>query len=324
MTPTIAIERPIMTPQPHWLSGAAPSSVLPPPVARFVDLASHGHVGPIDTVEMTCDAWMRRPWWLPIPLQIRMSHRLGYAFVHEIRIGRGPFSRQIGLDAFVDGRGAMIVGRSTQTGRTFDQGARIAMWGEALTFPASWLGRTDVGWESVDEGIQSDLAREGAAADPSRGRTHSRDGAREECAAGDGQPQGRRIHASQVISTVSRSGPTCPWLARSTNRATGGGRTLDGAAPERPMRLRCHYRSFDGDESASWSPPRFWSARRVFASGLAPVGPKIPTHGCWLARGRSLSLVWATWLRSRGASALTRGPWRVVQSRQSRIAEVLP
>ena len=99
---------------------------------------------------MTCDAWMRRPWWLPIPLQIRMSHRLGYAFVHEIRIGRGPFSRQIGLDAFVDGRGAMIVGRSTQTGRTFDQGARIAMWGEALTFPASWLGRTDVGWESVD------------------------------------------------------------------------------------------------------------------------------------------------------------------------------
>ena len=24
------------------------------------------------------------------------------------------------------------------------------MWGEALIFPASWLSRTDVGWESVD------------------------------------------------------------------------------------------------------------------------------------------------------------------------------
>jgi hypothetical protein len=149
MTPTITIERPPLT-QPRWLPVTAPSSVLPPPVERFVDAAVRGHVGSIDTVVLTCDAWMHRPWWLPIPLQIRMSHRLGVAFVHEIRIGRGPVSHPIGLDAFVDGRGAMVVGRSTQTGRTFDQGARIAMWGEALTFPASWLGRTDVGWESVD------------------------------------------------------------------------------------------------------------------------------------------------------------------------------
>jgi len=41
----------------------------------------------IDTVELMCSAWMRRPWWLPVPLQIRMSHHLGFAFVHEIRIG---------------------------------------------------------------------------------------------------------------------------------------------------------------------------------------------------------------------------------------------
>jgi hypothetical protein len=151
MTPTITIGRPTPTAEPYWLSATAPSSVLPPPVARFVDLAMHGHVGAIDTVEVTCDAWMCRPWWLPIPLQIRMSHRLGVAFVHEIRIGRRALSFPIGLDAFVDGRGAMIVGRSTQTGRAFDQGARIAMWGEALIFPASWLGRADVGWESVDD-----------------------------------------------------------------------------------------------------------------------------------------------------------------------------
>ena len=150
MPPTMTIERPTPTAQPCWLPVSAPSSVLPPPVARFVDLVMHGHVAAIDTVEVTCDAWMRRPSWLPIPMHIRMLHRLGVAFVHEIRIGRGARSIPVGLDAFVDGRGAMIVGRSIQTGRTFDQGARIAMWGEALTFPASWLGRTDVGWESVD------------------------------------------------------------------------------------------------------------------------------------------------------------------------------
>src|SRR4029079_10195512 len=45
MTPTIAIERPTMAGQPRWLSVDAPSSVMPPPVARFVHLALPGHVG---------------------------------------------------------------------------------------------------------------------------------------------------------------------------------------------------------------------------------------------------------------------------------------
>ena len=146
----ITFDQPPLTEKPHGVPVPASTRVLPPPVARFVDLTVNGHVNAIDTVEIECDAWMRRPWWPPIPLRIRMSHRLGVAFVHEIRIGRGRLSYPIGLDAFVDERGAMIVGRSAQTGRTFDQGARIAMWGEALIFPASWLGREDVGWESVD------------------------------------------------------------------------------------------------------------------------------------------------------------------------------
>ena len=149
MTPTITIERPARAAA-DWPPASAPSNALPPPVERFVDLTRDGRVGGIETIELTCDAWMRRPWWMPIPLQVRMSHRLGISFVHEIRIGRGGLSRPVGLDAFVDGRGAMIVGRSIQTGPTFDQGARIAMWGEALIFPASWIGRSDVGWESVD------------------------------------------------------------------------------------------------------------------------------------------------------------------------------
>jgi hypothetical protein len=150
MPATLTIERQSTIEEPSWTPDDISSSALPPPVERFVDLATPAQGGPIDTVVMTCEAWMRRPWLPPIPLQIRMSHRLGVAFVHEIRIGRGVLSYPIGLDAFVDGRGAMIVGRSIETGPSFDQGARIAMWGEALTFPASWLGRTDVGWESLD------------------------------------------------------------------------------------------------------------------------------------------------------------------------------
>ena len=125
-------------------------TTLPGPVARFVDRATAAHLDPIDTVVIETTAWMRRPMLPPIPLAIRMSHQLGVAFVHEIRVGRGALSVRFGLDAYVDGHGLMQVGPSVQTGPTFDQGALIAMWGEALTFPTSWLERGDVRWEPID------------------------------------------------------------------------------------------------------------------------------------------------------------------------------
>jgi hypothetical protein len=125
-------------------------SPLPVPVARFVELATASHPGAIDTVILETTAWMRRPRLPAIPLEIRMSHQLGRAFVHEIRVGRGRLSVGFGLDAFVDGHGLMKVGPALQTGPAFDQGALIAMWGEALTFPTSWLGRRDVRWEGID------------------------------------------------------------------------------------------------------------------------------------------------------------------------------
>ena len=45
----------------------------------------------------------------------------------------------------------MRVGRSVEAGPTFDQGALIAMWGEALVFPGSWSDRADVRWVADGE-----------------------------------------------------------------------------------------------------------------------------------------------------------------------------
>jgi hypothetical protein len=80
-----------------------------------------------------------------------MAHRLGYEFVHDIRIGRGPLAFRFGLDAYIAGSGVVRVGPSVQSGRIFDQGALIALWGEALCFPASWDRREDVRWEPIDD-----------------------------------------------------------------------------------------------------------------------------------------------------------------------------
>jgi hypothetical protein len=123
---------------------------LPEPVGRFVEVVTGDRRPAIETMVLETDAWMRRPKMPPIPLGIRMSHRLGEAFVHRIRIGRGPLSIPFGLDAYVDGRGLMKVGPSVQVGPTFDEAALIAMWGEALLVPSAWLDRPDVHWDALD------------------------------------------------------------------------------------------------------------------------------------------------------------------------------
>jgi hypothetical protein len=130
-------------------SAGAPLAGLPPPVARFRDLAKTDV--PIETVVIEASAVMRRPRIPPIPLEIRIAHRLGREFVHQIRIGRGWLSFAFGLDAYVDGRGLMKIGPSIQAGAHFDQGALIALWGEALGFPSAWECRNDVRWEEIDD-----------------------------------------------------------------------------------------------------------------------------------------------------------------------------
>jgi uncharacterized protein DUF6544 len=127
----------------------AGKTALPSPVALFAEIAGRSERAPIRTLVIETTAWMRRPRLPRIPLEIRMAHRLGEAFVHDIRIGRGRWSFGFGMDAYVDGHGLMRVGQSVQSGARFDQGALIAMWGEALVVPSAWLDRADVRWEAI-------------------------------------------------------------------------------------------------------------------------------------------------------------------------------
>jgi hypothetical protein len=125
------------------------TDLLPTTVARFRELALAGEATTPRTVILDTAAWMRRPRLPRIPLEIRMSHRLGSEFVNDIRIGRGRLSFRFGLDAFIAGRGLMRIGPSIQTGPSFDQGALIALWAEALNFPGTWR-QPGVRWEPVD------------------------------------------------------------------------------------------------------------------------------------------------------------------------------
>jgi hypothetical protein len=124
---------------------------LPDPVERFVAVAAPAPVTRLHTVVLETAAWMSRPGMPRIPLEIRMSHLLGEAFVHDIRIGRSPLAFRFGVDAFVDRHGLVRIGRTVRSGPRIDQGALIAMWGEALVFPSAWLERPDVAWQPADK-----------------------------------------------------------------------------------------------------------------------------------------------------------------------------
>ena len=130
---------------------AALAAALPTPVARFAELTRDHGPARVDTVAMHAGGRMVRPGLPAIPLEFTMTHRLGYEFVHEIRLGRGRLSIPFGLDAYVDGHGLMRIGPSLHAGPSFDQGALVALWGEALCYPSAWERRTDVRWEPVDD-----------------------------------------------------------------------------------------------------------------------------------------------------------------------------
>ena len=183
------------------------SPARPEPVARFA-LAGEGGHRAVETVVIETRAWMSRPGMPRIPLEIRMAHRLGYEFVHDIRIGRGRLSFRFGLDAYVGGHGLMKVGPAVHTGVEFDQGALIALWGEALGFPAAWETRTDIRWDGVDE-------RHGPA---------HRQGTRR----GDPDHRGLRSPTRAIRPTAQRIG-TRPAARRSAGRggsATGSASTV--------------------------------------------------------------------------------------------------
>ena len=118
-------------------------TALPPPVARFRNLVDTRIL--VETVLIDTTAVMRRPGMPPIPLEIRMAHRLGHDCSSTTSGSVVAWSRSaLGSDAYVDGHGLMKVGPSVQTGPHFDQGALIALWGEALGFPSAWEHRDDV------------------------------------------------------------------------------------------------------------------------------------------------------------------------------------
>jgi hypothetical protein len=124
---------------------------LPPPVARFVELAYPDGPPEVQTVVMHGSGRFRRrplPW---IPMRDRISLRPGLDRVSDMTVVLGPITVMKVLDAYVDGYGITKFLNTADVGDQIDQGSVHPMLCEALMFPACWTDIPGFAWAPVDD-----------------------------------------------------------------------------------------------------------------------------------------------------------------------------
>ena len=116
---------------------ARPSTELPLPVVRWLEVAWPSGIDPVETITMSGPIRIRRGR-MRLRGETTMRFDLGRGYVSDIRIGFGKLTALRGLDALVDGTGITVVGKEASTGFEIDQATFIALWSESLLFPPSW------------------------------------------------------------------------------------------------------------------------------------------------------------------------------------------
>jgi hypothetical protein len=125
-------------------------SDLPAPVARFYRELYGDALPRFDTVVLSGRATLRI-MGVTLPARWRFVHDVGDAYRHEI------VATWFGLpllrvdERFVDGAGRMRLPFGTEQGPAVDQGANLALWAEAMWFPAALATDPRARWEPVDD-----------------------------------------------------------------------------------------------------------------------------------------------------------------------------
>lgn len=198
-----------------------PSAVaaLPAPVRRYLEVAgAAGRAAPrvaLLAQRGELRAAADRPW---MPFESEQAYAFeppGFVWLAEARLAPGV--RMLARDAFVDGRGNMLIrllGAFTVAdakGPELDQGAGLRHWGEILSFPEAALDPR-LRWEPIDDG---------------RARVRvDQDGLRLEAVlefGADGLPVA--FHAER-FRDVNGVGVLTPWSGRFTGWKDFGGRPL--------------------------------------------------------------------------------------------------
>lgn len=123
---------------------------LPAPVARFYrDL--YGEEVPLIRAAVLSGRATLRIAGVPLPARWRFAHDVGHAYRHQI------VTTWFGLpllrvdERYQDGVARLQLPFGVEEGPAVDQGANLALWAEAMWFPAALITDPRVRWSPIDD-----------------------------------------------------------------------------------------------------------------------------------------------------------------------------
>ncbi|GEM44521.1 DUF6544 family protein [Deinococcus cellulosilyticus] len=123
---------------------------LPAPVERFFRKIYGNQVPQIQTAEITGLAHLRLGG-IRFPARFRFLHRTGYGYRHDMEVTWYGIRIMTVKEVYAHGQGRMeLPSGVTEKEPKVNQGANLALWAEAIWFPALWVTDPRVKWEPVD------------------------------------------------------------------------------------------------------------------------------------------------------------------------------
>ncbi len=123
---------------------------LPVPVERFYQQLYGDTVPVIESAVVTGRATLRVSG-VTLPARFRFTHEVGQAYRHYIETTFFGLPLMKINENFLGGKGRMELPFGISEGAQIDQGANLALWAEAIWFPALWITDPRVRWEAIDE-----------------------------------------------------------------------------------------------------------------------------------------------------------------------------
>ena len=128
---------------------AIPDS-LPSPVKRFYSQIYNAEMPIVKSAIISGQARMRIQG-IPFPARFQFSHKAGKSYHHNIELTFFGLPVMKVNEYYLDGNATLELPFGTiENEPNVNQGANLALWGEAIWFPSIYLSDSRVRWESVD------------------------------------------------------------------------------------------------------------------------------------------------------------------------------
>jgi hypothetical protein len=123
---------------------------LPAPVVRFFRILYGEHIPVIKTVVIKGRATVR--FGLKMPARFLFVHHAGYDYRHYFEVTWFGLPILKVNESYLHGKSLFELPFGTQDNdASVNQGANMALWAEAIWFPAIWVTDPRVRWQSIDE-----------------------------------------------------------------------------------------------------------------------------------------------------------------------------